>query len=138
MDNWLERTALLMGEEKLDMLRRAHVLVVGVGGVGAYAAEMIARAGVGGMTIADAEGAFHVYALEWEPGKITTYVDGKEQLAVTREQMGSDHNQWPFHYAFYPILNLAWGGMWGGMNGVDDRALPVTMEVDYIRVFQKK
>lgn len=90
------------------------------------------------MTIADAEGAFHVYALEWEPGKITTYVDGKVQLAVTCEQMGSDHNQWPFHYAFYPILNLAWGGMWGGMNGVDDRALPVTMEVDYIRVFQKK
>lgn len=90
------------------------------------------------MTIADAEGAFHVYALEWEPGKITTYVDGKVQLAVTREQMGSDHNQWPFHYAFYPILNLAWGGMWGGLNGVDDRALPVTMEVDYIRVFQKK
>ncbi len=55
MDNWLERTALLLGEEKLDMLRRAHVLVVGVGGVGAYAAEMIARAGVGSMTIADAD-----------------------------------------------------------------------------------
>ena len=47
MDNWLERTALLLGEEKLGMLRRAHVLVVGLGGVGAYAAEMIARAGVG-------------------------------------------------------------------------------------------
>ncbi len=54
MDNWLERTALLLGEEKLGMLRRAHVLVVGLGGVGAYAAEMIARAGVGRMTIADA------------------------------------------------------------------------------------
>ncbi len=37
------------------MLRRAHVLVVGLGGVGAYAAEMIARAGVGRMTIADAD-----------------------------------------------------------------------------------
>lgn len=55
MDNWMERTALLLGEEKLDMLRRAHVLVVGLGGVGAYAAEMIARAGVGRMTIADAD-----------------------------------------------------------------------------------
>ncbi len=55
MDNWLERTALLLGEEKLGMLRRAHVLVVGLGGVGAYAAEMIARAGVGRMTIADAD-----------------------------------------------------------------------------------
>lgn len=55
MTNWLERTELLLGGEKLNMLRRARVLVVGVGGVGAYAAEMIARAGVGHMTIADAD-----------------------------------------------------------------------------------
>ena len=55
MDNWMERTALLLGDEKLEQLRRAHVLVVGLGGVGAYAAEMIARAGVGRMTIADAD-----------------------------------------------------------------------------------
>ncbi|MBR5206756.1 MAG: tRNA threonylcarbamoyladenosine dehydratase [Alistipes sp.] len=55
MDNWLERTELLLGNEKLNILRRAHVLVVGVGGVGAYAAEMIARAGVGELTIADAD-----------------------------------------------------------------------------------
>lgn len=55
MDNWLERTELLLGAEKLAMLRNAHVLIVGVGGVGAYAAEMIARAGVGQLTIADAD-----------------------------------------------------------------------------------
>ncbi|MBQ5704444.1 MAG: tRNA threonylcarbamoyladenosine dehydratase [Alistipes sp.] len=54
-DNWLERTTLLLGEEKLELLKRANVLVVGLGGVGAYAAEMIARAGVGRMTIADAD-----------------------------------------------------------------------------------
>ena len=55
MDNWLERTSLLLGEEKLEILRHAHVLVVVLGGVGAYAAEMVARAGVGRMTIADAD-----------------------------------------------------------------------------------
>ncbi|MDE5638105.1 MAG: ThiF family adenylyltransferase, partial [Alistipes sp.] len=55
MNNWLERTELLLGNEKLERLRRANVLVVGLGGVGAYAAEMIARAGVGRMTIADAD-----------------------------------------------------------------------------------
>lgn len=54
-DNWLERTELLLGPENLEKLRTAHVLVVGLGGVGAYAAEMIARAGVGRMTIADAD-----------------------------------------------------------------------------------
>lgn len=52
---WLGRTELLLGEEKLARLRAAHVLVVGLGGVGAYAAEMICRAGVGRMTIADSD-----------------------------------------------------------------------------------
>lgn len=54
-NNWLERTELLLGKEKLRLLRDAHVLVVGLGGVGAYAAEMIARAGVGELTLADAD-----------------------------------------------------------------------------------
>lgn len=52
---WMERTSLLLGDEKLELLRRAHILVVGLGGVGAYAAEMLVRAGVGRMTIADAD-----------------------------------------------------------------------------------
>lgn len=55
MEEWQECTRLLLGEEKLARLAAAHVLVVGLGGVGAYAAEMIARAGVGRMTIADAD-----------------------------------------------------------------------------------
>ena len=53
--DWLERTELLLGSEKLAKLRSAHVLVVGLGGVGAYAAEMITRAGVGELTLADAD-----------------------------------------------------------------------------------
>ena len=55
MNKWLERTELLLGNEKCEILKNARVLVVGLGGVGAYAAEMIARAGVGRMTIADAD-----------------------------------------------------------------------------------
>ncbi|MDE6578596.1 MAG: family 16 glycosylhydrolase [Muribaculaceae bacterium] len=85
-----------------------------------------------------AETSFHVYALEWTEDEITTYVDGKVQLKASRASMGSDHASWPFHYAFYPILNLAWGGDWGGYKGVDDKALPVTMKIDYVRIFQKK
>ena len=45
----------MLGEEKMERLQQAHVLVVGLGGVGAYAAEMICRAGVGRMTIVDAD-----------------------------------------------------------------------------------
>lgn len=53
--SWQQRTALLLGDEKMERLRKSHVLVVGLGGVGAYAAEMICRAGVGRMTIVDAD-----------------------------------------------------------------------------------
>ncbi len=53
--HWLERTELLIGTEKLSQLKRTHVLVVGLGGVGAYAAELICRAGVGNMTLVDGD-----------------------------------------------------------------------------------
>ena len=53
--HWLKRTELLLGKEAVDRLSRSNVLVVGLGGVGAYAAEMICRAGVGKMTIVDGD-----------------------------------------------------------------------------------
>ncbi len=52
---WQQRSALLLKPENLERLKQAHVLVVGVGGVGAYAAELICRAGVGKITIADGD-----------------------------------------------------------------------------------
>ena len=52
---WTERTELLLGEENMARLAGAHVLVAGLGGVGGWAAEMICRAGVGAMTIVDAD-----------------------------------------------------------------------------------
>ena len=54
-NNWQQRTELLLGEDKMKRIRASHVLVVGLGGVGAYAAEMLCRAGVGRMTIVDAD-----------------------------------------------------------------------------------
>lgn len=90
------------------------------------------------MYLPGAEGEFHVYAMEWDETRLTTYVDGKVQLSITKAQLGSDHASWPFDRPFYPIVNLAWGGDWGGWNGVDESALPITMKVDYVRIFQKK
>ena len=54
-DNWLQRGTLLLGEEKQERLAQAHLLIVGLGGVGSWAAEMLCRAGAGAMTIIDAD-----------------------------------------------------------------------------------
>ena len=83
-----------------------------------------------------AEGEFHTYAMLWTAENITTYVDGKVQLSYNNRGLGRD--DWPYDDPFYIIFNLAWGGDWGGAQGVDESVLPVTMEVDYVRVFQKK
>ena len=53
--SWLSRTQLLIGDKSLDRLANAHILIVGLGGVGSFAAEFIARAGVGQMTIVDGD-----------------------------------------------------------------------------------
>lgn len=55
MEDWQQRTELLLGADKIMRLHTSHVLVVGLGGVGAYAAEMLCRAGIGKMTIVDAD-----------------------------------------------------------------------------------
>lgn len=55
MEEWKQRTSLLLSEEMVARLQASRVLVVGVGGVGAYAAEMLVRAGVGRMTILDSD-----------------------------------------------------------------------------------
>lgn len=53
--NWLQRGELLLGKEKQKRLKEAHLLIVGLGGVGSWAAEMLCRAGVGTFTIIDAD-----------------------------------------------------------------------------------
>ncbi|PZR21107.1 MAG: tRNA threonylcarbamoyladenosine dehydratase [Flavobacterium psychrophilum] len=55
MADWRERAELLFKKEGLERLKNAHVMVVGLGGVGSFAAEFLARAGVGNMTIVDGD-----------------------------------------------------------------------------------
>ena len=59
MSERFQRTILLTGEGGFEKLCSAHVLILGVGGVGAYAAEQIARAGVGKITIVTKKISFH-------------------------------------------------------------------------------
>jgi tRNA A37 threonylcarbamoyladenosine dehydratase len=53
--DWMSRTQLLLGDERIEKLMKAHVLVVGLGGVGGNCAEALVRAGVGQLTIVDAD-----------------------------------------------------------------------------------
>lgn len=55
MTDWLQRSELLVKKEGLEKLKNANVLVVGLGGVGSFAAEFLARAGVGNLTIVDGD-----------------------------------------------------------------------------------
>ena len=82
---------------------------------------------------------FHVYALEWTEEYIKTYVDGVQLFYYNPDNYseGRTANTWPFNKPFELKLNLAWGGDWGGMYGVDESCLPATYEIDYVRVFQK-
>jgi tRNA A37 threonylcarbamoyladenosine dehydratase len=55
MDDWKERTGMLVGEDGLRRLEEAHVAIIGLGGVGAYAAEMICRSGIGHLLLLDCD-----------------------------------------------------------------------------------
>ncbi len=55
MAHWLERTELLLGPENLKNLSKKHVLIVGLGGIGSFAGEFIARSGIGEITLIDGD-----------------------------------------------------------------------------------
>ncbi|WP_321519254.1 family 16 glycosylhydrolase [uncultured Bacteroides sp.] len=87
-------------------------------------------------TILNAETEFHVYGLEWTETRIRAYVDGELYFTFSNDGTGNK-NTWPFNVPFYLKLNLAIGGNWGGVMGVDTQIFPSTYEVDYVRVYQK-
>ncbi len=82
--SWLGRTKLLIGEEKLQKLINSNVLVVGLGGVGSFAAEFIARAGVGRMTIVDGDVVDPTNRNRQLPALATTHGVGKAEWMAKR------------------------------------------------------
>ncbi len=87
-------------------------------------------------TVPDASSAFHVYSLEWTAERIDILVDGTRYFSFNNEHTGSA--VWPFDKRFHWLLNIAVGGSWGGVQGVDDGAFPQRMVVDYVRVYQRQ
>jgi len=79
---------------------------------------------------------FHVYSIDWDSTKIDFFVDNEKYFSFSNEHKTSA--EWPFDKRFHLILNLAFGGAWGGAQGIDNSCLPAKMEVDYVRVYEKK
>ncbi|MDR0597289.1 MAG: glycoside hydrolase family 16 protein [Treponema sp.] len=79
---------------------------------------------------------FHVYAVEWTPDFIKGYVDSEVYFEFLNDHE-ENGDTWPFNKPFYLKLNLAWGGNWGGIGGIDESCLPALYEIDYVRVYQK-
>jgi beta-glucanase (GH16 family) len=79
--------------------------------------------------------SFHVYAVEWDRDRVEFFVDGKSYFSFSNERSGRE--AWPFDQPMYLILNVAFGGSWGGQEGIDDSTMPQSMAIDYVRVYQK-
>jgi beta-glucanase (GH16 family) len=75
---------------------------------------------------------FHNYAVEYDEREIKFFLNENNYYSIKREEM----KDWPFDEPMHLLMNIAVGGSWGGLKGVDQNIFPQDMVVDYVRVFQ--
>ncbi|MGC9470890.1 MAG: family 16 glycosylhydrolase [Bacteroidales bacterium] len=91
----------------------------------------------GHIPLPTAEEEFHVYGLIWTYNRLYFYIDHPDNTILTyRRPAGHDQENWPFDRPFYFLFNVAVGGTYGGVEGVDDSIFPAVMEINYVRVYQ--
>lgn len=78
---------------------------------------------------------FHVFAVEWVPGEINWFVDGRQYHRVTPQSLPAG-GTWVFDHPFFLLLNLAVGGAWPGDPDAST-AMPQRLTVDYVRVYRR-
>jgi beta-glucanase (GH16 family) len=77
---------------------------------------------------------FHIYSMNWYEDHIDFFLD--DSLYFSYENDGQkDVDTWPFAESHYLLINLAFGGSWGGREGVDYSTLPLEFKIDYVRVY---
>jgi beta-glucanase (GH16 family) len=76
---------------------------------------------------------FHVYTLDWGPGKLVWSIDGHAYGTITRRALNPGE-QWVFNRPYYILLNIAVGGYWPGVPNASTH-FPATMLVDWVRVY---
>ena len=90
--------------------------------------------------VAGIEDDFHEYEMIWMPGEILILVDGYQygqfRYIPQFNQDVPHHEVFPFHEDFFFIINLAIGGNWGGIQGIDTTIFPTQLKVDYLRLYQ--
>lgn len=84
--------------------------------------------------VANASTAFHLYRIDWTPYAVRGFIDDQQMFEFVNE--GKSASVWPFDQKFHLLLNVAFGGNWGGAQGVDPNIFPQSMEVDYVRVYK--
>jgi len=93
---------------------------------------------IGGITTVNMD-AWHTYTVDWRPDLVAFSVDGAAPYNTFKKQ-GNDSKKWPFDHSFFLILNMAVGGSWGGVEGVDEQSFRgegQIMEIDWVRVEQR-
>jgi beta-glucanase (GH16 family) len=78
---------------------------------------------------------FHTYAVEWFEDRMDFFYDDSLYFTYENDMQG-DNDTWPFDKTHYLLINLAYGGGWGGREGVDTTLLPVDYKIDHIRYYK--
>lgn len=132
--NWSDETWPTCGE--IDIMEEVgndpNVCVSSLHAIGHYHANNTQVSGR--KPIDNMEGGWVTYALLWDNNSMAMYANGQRILTYDNDHDG--YVNWPYDRPYYITLNLAWGGDWGGAQGVDESKLPLDMEVDYVRVYQ--
>jgi beta-glucanase (GH16 family) len=84
--------------------------------------------------IGTASTEFHTYRVDWTPYAVRGYFDDLQVFEFINE--GNGPATWPFDKRFHLLINVAFGGNWGGAQGIDNSVLPQSMLVDYVRVYK--
>jgi beta-glucanase (GH16 family) len=79
---------------------------------------------------------FHEYAVEWYEDRLEFFCDDLRYFVYRKE--ADDPAVWPFSRPHYLLINLAIGGAWGGLQGIDETLFPHRYEIDYVRYYQPK
>jgi len=88
------------------------------------------------ITVENPEGEFHNYGILWTDQYIRFYIDSIDNITFSYDRPpNANDSNWPFSKPFNFIMNVAVGGEFGGVEGVDDTIFPTEMEIDYVRVF---